>query len=372
MKTIYLDYASLTPIDKGVSKYMKKYETEEYMNPSAIYSSGVMAKKVLKESREKIAQALHAHADEVIFTGSGTEANNLALNWVPAGKHIIVSVIEHSSIIETARALEKKGVKVSYISVDKNGLINLDEFKKALRPETVLVSIMTVNNEIGTIQPIQEIAKIIRHARKNNNSIYPIFHTDACQAGLVPLYVEKLGVDLLTLDSHKIYGPRGIGLLYVQRGTNLQPIIHGGGQQKGLRSGTENIPGIAGLAFALEISEKIRNKEFARLTELKNFFIKELIKLNPKISINGQPENTSPHILNISIPDIDNEFLVLQLDTKGIECSTKSACLHNEDESYVLKSIGADSRKSVRFSFGRRTTKNDLKFVIKTLKELIS
>jgi cysteine desulfurase len=350
VKKIYLDYASLTPIDKRVAKEIKKYSSEKYGNPSALYASAVASKKAVLDARTRIAKVLHAHADEIYFTASGTEANNLALK----NKNVVISAIEHSSIIE--------GNKSTIVRVDGDGVIDLDALKKAITEETQMVSVMYVNNEIGTIEPIQEIAKVVRDARKKFGTDI-LFHTDACQAGLLPLHVEKLGVDLMTLDGHKIYGPRGVGMLYVRRGVKLDPIITGGGQEKGLRSGTENVPGIMGFALALEITDKIREKEFKRISELRDFFIKEL---GGKVKINGDLSKTSPHILNISLPGIDNEFFVLKLDAKGIECSTKSACLRDEDESYVLRAIGADSKTSVRFSFGRKTSKNDLKKVVKT------
>lgn len=345
-RRIYLDYASLTPIDKRVAKVMRKYEKKEYGNPSALYASGVSARKVLDESRQKIARSINAHSDEIIFTSGGTESNNLVLqNFF--GKHIIVSSIEHSSII--------KNKHLTQIPVDKNGIVNLEELKKAITPETALVSIMMVNNEIGSIQPIKEIAKIVRDCAKKFNSKI-LFHTDACQAMLLSLQIEKLGIDFMTLDGNKIYGPRGVGMLYVKRGTaNIE------------RAGTENIPGIAGFATALELAEKTREKEYSRLMELKKFFLEELKRKNPEIKVNGSLENSSPHILNISIPNIDNEFFVLQMDAKGIECSTRSACLKDMDESYVLKAIGSDSRTSVRFSFGRQTTKRELKKALKNI-----
>ena len=344
MKRIYLDYASLTPIDKGVMKEIKKYSSKNYGNPSALYASGVAAKKAVGSARKKIADILHAHSDELIFTSGGTESNHLILNNF---KNSVVSSIEHSSII-------KRDAK--RISVDVNGVVNLDEIKKAITPETELVSIMMVNNEIGTIEPIADIAKIVRDERKKRGSAFPLLHTDASQAGLLPLHVEKLGVDLMTLDGSKLYGPRGVGMLYVKRGTI-----------KIDRAGTANLPGIMGFAKALELADKLRDREYKRLSDLKNFFIKELQEKIPGTKVNGDRSMTSPHILNISIPDIDNEFLVLKLDAKGIECSTKSACLTEEDESYVLKNIGASSATSIRLSFGRETTKSDLKKVLKNL-----
>ncbi len=372
MKKIYLDYASLTPMDKRVLKHVKKFERDEYMNPGALYTAGANAKKALLEARVSIARSLQAHQDEIIFTSSGTEANNIVLQGVQ-GKHIIVSAIEHSSIMKIAKNLEKRGVKVSYIPVQKNGVINIDELKKAINPETVLVSVMMVNNEMGAVQPISEIIKVIRHYRKEHASSFPLFHTDACQAPLhLELSMEKMGIDIMTLDSHKVYGPRGVGMLYVRRGVTLSPILFGGGQEKGLRPGTENIPGIQGFSRALEIAVKKREEETERILELRNYFIEGLKKINPNIKIQGDEENVSPHILNISIPGIDNEFFVLQLDTRGISCSTKSACLYDEDESYVLKAIGEDSKTSIRFSFGRFTKKSDISYTLKKIDEILS
>lgn len=333
MKRIYLDYASLTPIDKRVLREMKKYSSKEYSNPSALYASAVKSKKIIESAKKRIADVLHAHPDEIVFTSGGTESNNLVLSHF-CHKPVITSSIEHSSLMK-ANCIK--------ISVDKNGLINLEELKRAITPETALVSVMYVNNETGSIQPIAEIVKCVKKINKNI-----IVHTDASQAGLLPF---PTGVDLMTLDGNKIYGPRGVGMLYVRRGIKIG------------RAGTANVPGIMGFAKALELTDEMRDKEFARLTELKKFLISGL----KNIKINGDIETTSPHILNISIPGIDNEFFVLKLDAKGIECSTKSACLSDTDESYVLTAMGVDSKTSVRFSFGRSTTKSDLKKVLKNI-----
>jgi len=344
MIRIYLDYASLTPVDKRVRKVVKKYETGKYSNPSALYATGVAAKKALEEAQARIAKILHAHPDEIIFTSGGTESNEIILRGVE-GRHAVISAIEHSSIIKSAKATR--------VRVDRDGVVDLEELKKAITPDTVLVSIMMVNNETGSIQPISEIARIVRDAGKRYNTRI-FFHTDACQAGYLPLHVEKLGVDMMTLDSNKLYGPRGVGMLYIKRGT-----------MKVRRAGTENVPGIMGFAAALELADEMREKENRRLAELKEFFMSEVKKINPMVIINGSLDKTSPHILNISIPGLDGEFAVLKLDAKGIECSTKSACLRDEDESYVLTAIGSSSRNSLRFSFGRDTTKRQLKKVLK-------
>lgn len=336
MKKMYLDYASLTPIDRRVMKEIKKYSGADYGNPSALYASAVAAKKAVESAKKRIAAVLHAHSDEIVFTSGGTESNQLAL----FGKNVLTSDIEHSSI-----------ARKNAVSVNSNGVINLEELKKKITADTEMVSIMYVNNETGAIQPISDIAKVVRDTDKKYNKKI-LFHTDASQAGLLPLHVEKLGVDLMTLDGSKLYGPRGVGILYVKRGTVQIE-----------RAGTANVPAIMGFALALEIAEKSRDKESARLAGLKDFFIKNL----PKAKINGDVSMTSPHILNISIPGIDNEYMILKLDARGIECSTKSACLFNEDESYVLKAMGADSASSIRFSFGRGTTKSQLKKVLKNI-----
>lgn len=349
MKRIYLDYASLTPIDKGVLSQVKKYSSDKYSNASALYLSAVNAKKALEDAKNRVAKILHAHPDEIVFTSGGTESNKLVLNNF---KNIVTSSIEHSSIYT------HDGVK--YVGVDKDGLLDLESLKNSMTADTDLVSVMLVNNEIGTVEPVNDVVKIVRDINKDNEKKI-LVHTDASQAAThFPLYVEKLGVDLITLDSAKIYGPRGVGMLYVKRGSvNID------------RAGTENIPGIMGFVYALELADKIREKETKRIMELKEFFIKELFSINPEIKINGSTDYSSPHILNISIPNIDNEFFILQLDAKGIECSAKSACLRDEDESYVLSAIGADSRTSVRLSFGRKTTKGDIKKTLKFIREIL-
>lgn len=390
-RRIYLDYASLTPIDRRVLRVMKKLSSKGYANPSSIYKEGVKARKVLEESRKVVSRILGGRAEEIFFTSGGTEANNLAVLGTAqavrmAGRerpHLIISAVEHSSIIECANLLEKLGMEVTRLAVDSFGSVSLEELKKAIRPETFLVSIMMVNNEIGTVQKIREIAKIIRHSRTNlstagyqsplidhqsllANHQFPLFHTDASQAPLFyDLKAENLGVDLLTIDGGKIYGPRGIGAIYVKKGTPISPVLVGGGQEKGLRSGTENLPAIAGLAKALELADRDREKEFKRVSELKAFFLAGLRRIRPDLKVNGHSDpEVSPHILNISLPGIDNEFFLLRLDAKGVAVSTKSSCLRDSDQSYVLRAIGADSGDSLRFSFGRWTTKREIKAVL--------
>ncbi len=396
MKQVYLDHASITPTDKRVFRIMKKYYSAEYGNPSSIHGVGVSSKKVVDEARKKCAHFLRAHADEIIFTSSGTESNVLAIEGVVrkllengrayTDMHVITSRIEHQSVLEPVARLVHLGVKVDYVNVDENGIFDLVDLKHKLRPETVLVSLMTVNNEIGTIQPIREIAKVIRQAWTHDSRLTtfdskignrkPIFHTDASQA---PLYIELdttvLGVDMITLDGHKVYGPKGIGMLYLKRGTELSTIISGGGQESGLRSGTENVPAIAGLATAFEIAEKERGGEIDRLGMLRDYAISKILAQITGVVLNGDPIQRLPNNINISIPNIDAEFLVLQLDARGIQCSTKSSCLKDESESYVIRAICGEkdrdeawrAKNSIRLSFGRKTTKSDIEYTIKEL-----
>lgn len=355
MKRIYLDYASLTPVDRGVLSIIRKYSDPKFTNPSALYQSAVNAKMAVDEAKTRIAEIIHAHSDEIVFTSGGTESNQLVLN-VFQDKKILISSIEHSSIFFNSI----DNPNIIRIKVDNNGLVDIEDLKAKLNSDVFLVSMMMVNNEIGAVESIHEIAKVIRDYNKKFNSNI-IFHTDASQAVIHnELYVEKLGIDIMTLDGNKMYGPRSTGILYIKRG---KAIID--------RAGTLNVPGIVGISYALEKANKMRDKETRRIQELRGYFVEELHKINKEIKVNGDLLNTSPHILSVSIPNIDNEFFVLQLDAKGIECSTKSACLRDEDESYVLKAIGADSKTSVRFSFGRMTSKGELKKVIKVIGEIL-
>lgn len=375
---IYLDYASLTPVDRKVLREMKEYSRPEYANPSSLYKEGVAAKRAMAEARNAIADSIHAHSDEIIFTSGGTEANTIALQGVvraarEAGiqkPHIVISNIEHSSVMETAAMLEGYGCEVKRVAVDHRGHVSAEDVAAAIKESTVLVSVMLVNNEIGTVQPIREIAKVVRKAREVRTP-YPLLHTDAAQAIVTEdVFVEKLGVDLLTLDGSKMYGPRGIGCLYVKRGVKVSPVIYGGGQERGLRSGTENLPAIMGLAKAVEMICVSKGRESQRLRVLKDQMLQGLKEMRSDIQMNGS-EPVAPHILNVSIPGIDSELFVLRLDAKGVACSTKSSCLRDAEESYVLKTIGADSSRSVRFSFGRQTTERQVKKALKAIKEAL-
>jgi cysteine desulfurase len=374
----YFDYASTTPIDPRVLKEMKPYFNVFYGNAGSLHFWGQKALKALDLSREKIAKYIGADFNEIIFTSGATEANNLALrgvfhffkiknqNILPK---IIVSQIEHESVLETAHDLENYGAKVVYLPVNKYGFVNLKKLKEELDNNTILVSIMYANNEIGTIEPIKKIAKIINDFKKENNLIYPLLHTDASQAfQFLDCNVLNLGVDLMTLSSHKIYGPKGIGALYIKNKIKdkIWPQITGGGQEFKMRSGTENIPSIVGFAKAIELAFNWRQKEFKRIYDLRNYFWKNLKLIFKKIKLNQEPnfKNTLPNILNIYFPGKNSDELITKLDLLGIAVSSGSACRARSPEpSYVLLACGYNkdrAQQSLRFSFGRFTKKQDI------------
>lgn len=416
-KNIYLDYAGATPIDKKVAKIMSSYEEGFFSNPSAIHKDGVIVRNVIEEARGKIGKQINAHSDEIIFTGSGTESDALAIlgtvkNYELIIKnenieyripHIITSKIEHPAVLLNCKILEERGgAEVTYISVDKNGILNLEEFEKALKENTILVSIMYANNEIGTIQPLQEIAKIIRRFRKSKSATQsfaletlkarsftadlPYFHTDACQA-MNYLYtenIEKLGVDMMSFNSSKIYGPKGIGILFKKRDVELCALYSGGGQEFGLRSGTESVSLIVGLANAFEITNKIKQKESERLSIIRDYGIEKLLSLSGtlgyKIILNGDKEKRLPNNLNISILGISSELLVIELSSLGFLVSEKSACKSDDhNTSYVIDAIrkvcpkeGSEVMGSLRVSLGRYTTKGDINAFIQAVKKILN
>ena len=393
-KNIYLDHAGATPIDKKVFRKMAYYEQGFFANPSAIYKDGVNVRNIIEESRDKIAKLINAHKDEIIFTSSGTESDALAIfgvvkDWRMKNKgkipHIITTKIEHPAILENCRILEDlEEAEITYVGVDKEGIINLEELKDSLKENTILVSVMYANNEIGTIEPIEEVAKIIRHFRKEKKSIFPLFHTDAAQA-INYLYtenVEKLGVDLMSFNSSKIYGPKGIGILYKKRNINLSPLYSGGGQEFGLRSGTESIGLIVGVAEAFDITNKIKQKEVERLIKIRDYGIKKLLSLSGisgyKIILNGSKTERLPNNINISISGISSELLVIELSSLGIFVSEKSAC-HSADDngSYVIKAIRKICPKdgsiegSLRISLGRSNKKGDMDVLYRGMKSIL-
>jgi len=383
-KLIYLDYAATTPLDPKVAALVKAIQEKYYGNPSSIYELGMQAKLEIEATRKGIAEILGAREGEIVFTAGGTESVNLALfgvvrNAIASGikkPHLIVSSIEHHAVLESAKALKEEGVELSILKTDHFGFVNPKELARLIKKNTVLISIMYANNEIGTIEPITELTKFIRKANLNRKHKI-IFHTDACQAtGAQDLNVNKLGVDLMTLNASKIYGPKQIGLLYVRSGVQLKPLIYGGGQERGLRSGTENTAGIVGFAKALEISEKLKTKENKRLTVLQRFLIKEIKKSIPQAVLNGPEHSRLSNNINFSFKGIDGEALLLYLDAQGFAVSTGSACASTSlDPSHVLQAIGLnkdDAKASVRISLGRATKKQDLVSLLKVLPGLVS
>ena len=448
-KEIYLDNAAATPIDLSVLSVMQKVLKENFANPGSIHVMGVKTMKILEQNRVEVAEILGAHNDEIIFTSGATESNNLAILGVVrkflkishpcalprvrvgtlgdskfqetfALPHIVTTNIEHPSVLETCKYLEEtKQAEVTYVSVEANGIVDPKKIRQAIKSNTILVSVMYANNEIGTIQPIMEIAKEIRHYRKLRKDspsasaeglsfritpLFPVFHSDATQAvNYLPIKVEKLGIDLMSFNSGKIYGPKGVGVLYIKRKTPISKIVFGGNQEFGFRPGTENVPLVAGLTKALKITEKIKEKEIKRLTKLRDYFIQELIDLknqNSKFSrvlgldpdqlenfsfnflLNGDLKNRLPNNVNITIPKIPSDLLVLEFSARGIYISEKSACKSGEKAgSYVIQALHQKSGKpsickkidggSLRFSLGRQTTKADIDYVLKSLYEIL-
>ena len=379
MNRIYLDHAATTYIDDAVKAAMEPYWQNKFGNASTIYKEGCDARSALNAARKNIASLIGANPDEIIFTNGGTESDNLAIFGIARqykGGHIITSKIEHHAVLNSCKVLEKENFKVTYLDVDKNGIIDLKELKKSLCKDTILISIMYANNEIGTIQPIKEIAKVIRDYKIKNKNKKIYFHTDAIQAaGYLDLNVERLGVDLMSVNASKIYGPKGIGFLYARRGIKLLPIIYGGGQEKGIRPGTENIPSIVGLDKAFEIAQKMREKESKRVVSLRDYLIKNILKIIPDSSLNGNQALRLPNNVNVTIKNVEGESLILYLDARGIACSTGSACTSQDLEpSHVITALGKsreDAHCSIRFTLGRKTTKADMDYLLKVLPGIV-
>ena len=382
MKRIYFDYAAGTPVDPAVLRAMKPYFTEKFGNPGSVHAFGQDAIAAVDMSREAIAKAIGAGFRDIVFAGSATEANNLALRGVvekfretnKARPRIIISSIEHESVFQTARDLERTGIDVICIPVDKHGIVDLKKIKESLTNDTALVSVMYANNEIGTIQPISEISKIVRGFRDKN--VYPILHTDAAQAfQFLDCDVNKLGVDLMTISSHKIYGPKGIGALYSQNIKNLRPAITGGGQEFGLRSGTENVPAIVGFAKAVELATVARAAESMRIAVLRDDLWGGIKKIFPNAEVNGQEENSGklPNILNVYFPGNAAQDILTKFDLNGLSASSGSACRSRAIESsYVIEALGygkVRARSSIRFSLGRPTTKEEVAAGLEIIKK---
>lgn len=369
MKKIYLDYAATTPVDLRVLKAMLPYFDKDFGNSMSLHSFGQTAKITLEAIRDTIAKIINAKPSEIIFTSSASESNNFALKGVAfansnRGRHIIISEIEHPCILESAEWLKKQGFEITKIPVDKYGLVNPKDIEKAMRKDTILVSIIHASNEIGTIEPIEEIGKI---CRKNN--VY--FHTDAAQSfGKIPIDVLKMNIDLLTASSHKIYGPKGAAMLYVRDGTKIDPLISGGGQENGLRGSTVNIPAIVGFARAAEIVSSEMKKESARQIKLRDKLIKEVLKIKDS-HLNGHPKDRLPNNANFWFSYIEGESMIIQLDLNGIAASTGSACSSFKLEpSHVLLATGLkpqEAHGSLRISIGRQTKEEDIDKLIKIL-----
>ncbi len=375
MKRIYLDYAATTPTHPEVARAMLPYLGDVFGNPSAIYCYGQEARSALEQARAQVAGLIGARSEEIIFTSGGTEADNLALIGIAyahknRGNHIITTAIEHHAIIETARFLEKRGFEVTYLGVDGQGLVDPDDVRRAITDRTILISVMQANNEIGTIQPLAEIGGIAREAGI-------CFHSDAVQAvGHIPVDVGELGVDLLSISAHKFYGPKGVGALYLRKGTRLEALMYGGGQERNRRSGTENIPGIIGLGRAVELARQEMAQEAGQLTRLRDRLIQDTLQRISHSRLNGHPKKRLPNNVNISFDFVEGESLVLNLDLKGICASTGSACSSSSLElSHVLLALGLprpQAHGSLRFTLGKWTTESDIDRVLEVLPPIVA
>jgi cysteine desulfurase len=374
VSTIYLDNAATTPVDKKVLEAMLPYYSDIFGNPSSLHSHGQEAKKAIEEAREKVAKALGADFDEIYFTSGGSESDNWALKGVAyalkeKGNHIITTEIEHHAVLNTCRYLEKEGFKVTYLPVDEYGLVKPEDLKKAITDKTILVSIMFANNEIGTIEPIEELVKIA-----HEKNVY--FHTDAVQAvGNIPIDVKKLDVDLLSLSAHKIYGPKGVGALYIKKGVKIHSLIQGGTQERNRRAGTENVPGIVGLGEAIELITKNLDSHINKLTFLRDKLINGILEKIPYTRLNGHPTKRLPGNVNVSFEFIDGESLILNLDMAGICASSGSACTSGSLEpSHVLLAIGLSkelARGSLRLTIGKDNTEEDIDKVLEALPQIV-
>ena len=374
MKRIYFDHSATTPVDSEVAALMMEYMTEKFGNPSSIHSFGREVKKAVDEARQQVASLLNADPSEIFFTSGGTEADNLALKGVAfanrkKGNHIITTCIEHHAILHTCEYLEKNGFKVTYLPVDENAMVRIEDLKRAITEDTILISVMFANNEVGTIQPIKEIGQIA-----HEKGIY--FHTDAVQAaGNYPIDVKEYNIDLLTLSAHKFHGPKGIGALYVRRGVRINAVQHGGGQERSLRAGTENVPGIVGLGKAAEIAKRDMPKKLTHITALRDKLIKGIMEKIPDIKLNGHPTQRMPGSVNFSFLYVEGESLLLNLDLKGIAASSGSACTSGSlDPSHVLLAMGLThevAHGSLRITLGRANTEDDIEYCLTVLPEIV-
>lgn len=372
---MYFDNAATTRLDDEVLQEMLPYLKENYGNASSIYKLGRESRKAVEESRERISKVLNCKPNEIYFTAGGSESDNTAIKGIAKankkkGNHIITSKIEHPAVLETCKQLEKEGFEITYISVDENGIVDLEELKKSIKPTTILMTIMFANNEIGTIQPIEEIGKI---AKESN--IY--FHTDAVQAvGNAKIDVQKLNIDSLSLSGHKIYGPKGIGALYVKTGVKFEKFIDGGHQERNKRAGTENVTGIVGIGKSIELAYENLNEHNKKIKELRDYYVEQVKEKIPYIKINGDMEKRLPGNCNISFRFIEGEGLLLNLDLKGICASSGSACTSGSlDPSHVLLAIGLPheiAHGSLRISIGKYNTKEEIDYLVENLVEIVN
>ncbi len=374
-KRIYLDYAATTPLHPDVLEAMKVYFFEDFANPSSLHTSGQKAREAIENARKVIADALGASPDEIIFTSGGSESDNTAIKGVAyalanKGNHIITTKIEHHAVLEPFIFLQSRGFKTTFLPVDRYGMVDPDDVKKAITDKTILVSIMHVNNEIGTIEPIEEIAKICRE-----KEVY--LHTDAVQSfGAIDTNVNRLGIDLLSISAHKFYGPKGVGALYIRKGTRIEPLLHGGAQEMGKRASTHNVPGIAGMAKAVELAMREMPERVAHSRRLRDKLVKSLSNSLDDIIFNGHPEKRLPNNCHIVVKYIEGEALLMRLDQIGIEVATGSACSSGSLEpSHVLTAIGIpveDARGSIRMTIGRLTTDEDIDYVCEHFPRIVN
>ncbi|NLV76297.1 MAG: cysteine desulfurase NifS [Tissierellia bacterium] len=374
-KLIYMDNSATTPVKKEVLETMLPYFSEKFGNPSSVYSLGSQSKVAVEESREKIAKAIGAKPKEIFFTAGGSEADNWAIKGIAyankeKGNHIITSKIEHHGILHTCEYLEKQGFKVTYLDVDEYGVVDLEQLKDSINDETILISIMYANNEIGTIQPVEEIGQIAKE-----KGIY--FHTDAVQAvGHIKIDVNKLNIDMLSMAAHKFYGPKGIGALYIRQGVKIDPLISGGGQERNRRAGTENVPGIVGMGKAIELAYKDIEEKNQKLIYLRERLIKGILDNIDHVRLNGHPTNRLPGNVNVCFEFIEGESLLLSLDMEGIAASSGSACTSGTlDPSHVLLAIGLPheiAHGSLRLSLGDFNTEEEVDYVVEKLVDIVA
>lgn len=373
-RKVYLDHGATTPLRKEVLDEMMPYLTNSFGNPSSIHSFGREARVAVEKARQQVADAIGASPNEIIFTSGGTEADNMAIQGVARalssrGKHIITSAIEHHAVLDACQSLEKEGFSLTFLPVDKYGLVQLKDLEKAIRPETILVTIMFANNEIGTVQDVAAIGKICR-----SRGVY--FHTDAVQAiGQLDVNVQEQNIDLLSMSAHKFYGPKGIGVLYKRQGVKLKPIIFGGGQERKFRPGTEYVAGIVGMGKAIELAVAEMETKTAKMRELRDYFVAGLLEIGG-VTLNGHPQQRLPNNVNVSIHNAEGEALLLNLDMEGVAASSGSACTSSSLEpSHVLRAIGLKhevAHGSLRLTLGKDTEREDIDYTLKVLKPIVA